>query len=203
MPLLGPSMAATIQGSLAGKGYVGANLASFCLAIGNGSVMSLVGRGFDTIDTGASSGSGVGVGVGLLGVSGSFVSKQIQAAYLFEFGSMGKSLPDIADAIGQALELELKKATLTSQHTPVYAGVGMIIPGSINVVAGAWADNIKSAGPTFQGADWPRLCKVIAQGCVAGMKLATGQVSITGSGSMPPVPVSGVKNGASPAGKIS
>lgn len=203
MPMVGASMAATMQLSLASKGNIGVNLLTFCTAIGVGSVMSLVGKTFTTSDTGVGSGAGAGIGIGITGVTGSSVSKLIQAAYLSEFGSMGTLLPDITDAIGLALELELAKATLISAHAPVYVGSGIVDLGSIKVSPSQWASNIQQAGPTLLGSDWPRFAKIVGQGCSEAFKTASGVVVITGGGPPPPTSFSGLPNTVTPAGVIS
>lgn len=202
MPLLGPKMASAIQSALIAAGNVGTSVPVMSSAIGSGSVMSLVGKTFNTIDSGVGSGAGVGVGVGLFGVPGPSVSLMIQSAFLQEFGSMGTSVPMIADAIGQALEMELAGATLSSMHTPTYVGVGILEPGSLKVSASEWGSNIRNLAPALAGADWPRLASVIGKGCAQAMSTVTGQVTISGAGSPPPAPYSGPNN-VKPSGVVS
>jgi hypothetical protein len=202
MPMVPSRMSAAIQSSLASKGNSGSNLSTFCSALGNGSVRSLVGKTFNTIDTGTTPGSGVGTGIGIQGVSASAISKACQAYYLMEFGTMGPLFPDIADAYSQALEAELLSATLTSSHSPVFAGSGVIQPGSLKVSASEWSSSIQTAAPTLLGSDWPRFCEVLGKGSSFAMTAATGQVTISGAGTPPPVPVVGVPNTVLPSGVI-
>jgi hypothetical protein len=202
MPMIGPAMSLFIEASMASKGNAGVNLSVMSLALGSGSVMSVVGKTFETTDTGTGSGAGVGAGVGITGVTAPDVSLALKAAYLQEFGMMGTTFPDIADAVSQGLEQQLSLATLTSAHSPVYAGTGVLNLGSIPVSASEWASNVQNLAPVLVGHDWPRFCSVIGKGCTQPFSKATGMVVIAGAGPPPPVPFSG-PNSVTPAGVIS
>jgi len=203
VPILGPKIASSIQAAMTAAGNTGVNVPALALALGNGAAQTLVLKSFQTADTGTQPGVGIGTGIGIQGVSASLVSQSIQAAFLQEFGSLGPSIPGIAEAISQALEQELATATLTSNHSPCFVGQGTILPGSILITSSEWGSTTLAAGPTFLGSDWPRFANAVGRGCAQCFTTATGQVTITGSPTSPTTtPYSG-PNLIQPAGFIS
>lgn len=202
MPMAGPLMATTMQSILLGYGNLGISTPLLCNAVGNGSILSIVGKTFTTTDTGTGNGAGAGLGTGITGVVSSVISEGIQAAFLQRFGMIGKTTIQIANAVAQALEEQLALATFTSVHSPVYVGIGVVTPGSILVNSSEWASNIQNLAPGFLGKTWPGLCQAIATGCVQAFATATGQVVIAGAGPPPPNPYSG-PNQVQPAGVVS
>jgi hypothetical protein len=192
MALTGTLMFSTMMGKLAAAGMAGPQLPSFCNAVASGSVLSVIGKPFNTVDVGLIPGIGVGIGVGILGIAAPLVMAQIIAAGA-GLGLLGPQFPTVADAIATGLVAEAALATLSSFHTPVFLGVGTIIPGSILVVAPEWASNVQALGTAsgFLGGSWPSMCQAIGIGCTAGFPTATGIVVIAGSPTFIPVPGGG------------
>lgn len=190
---LDPSrMAANMFGILRGKGFKGPRLMDYCLAISEGSVMSIAGKSFATADVGTIPGAGVGTGTGLTAIQqGTVQGTTVSTAQGTKF--KGPKLVDVADAFGQALIAECSQATLSSTHAPVFAGAGNIIPGSIPVVDAEWSGNIFNQGKAkrFIGPEWMNWCKALAAGGVAGFATATGVVAIAGAPAGIPVPGAG------------
>ena len=165
-----------------GKGFKGPRLMDYCTVISQGSVMSIVGKPFATIDVGSVPGAGVGAGVGIIGVVADTVkSTTVSTANGTQF--KGPRLTDAAQVYAEALVLEISLATLASTHAPVFAGAGTIVPGSIPVNIQEWAGNIFTTGKgmRFIGPQWFNWCKALATGGVTGFATATGSVVIAGS----------------------
>lgn len=199
MPMSDSSMTNTLYGILSGKGFKGPKLMAYCKAVSGGSVMSQVGKSFNTADTGLIPGVGAGIGTGIMGLVQSAMKGNIIGAGQ-GLDQKGPKFPDLADGIATAVIAEAGNALLTSAHGPVFLGVGVVIPGSIPVVASEWAGNIQSLGAAsqFKGPKWPNHCKAIGNGCVQSYPTATGIVTISGSftGSIPPGPLPGAGAGA-------
>jgi hypothetical protein len=197
MPMLGPHMGGEIVAALASAGFVGPDMLNFANAVGNGSVQSMVTKQFQTDDTGTTPGTGVGTGTGLVGVIGSLISQAIYGGLISKFGQPGPNLLDVCKAIGDALEKETKLASLTSQHSPVFAGNGVVKAGSIMVSGSEWGSNIKTFGvlAAFLGDRWPDFAEVVGTECAKVVKNATGQVLITGVGTPPTAPGIGTGSG--------
>jgi len=195
--MLGIHMGGVIAGKLAGSGFVGVDMLNMANAVGNGSVLSMLGKQFQTQDTGTTPGAGVGVGVGLKGVVGSVLSQMLFAGMVAKFGQAGPNLMDVCDAIATGLEQEVILAGLTSTHTPVFAGQGVVTPGSITVSDSEWAGNVKNFGllAAFLGDKWPDFCEVVGSECSKLVKNATGEVVITGAGTPPTSPGTGSGQG--------
>lgn len=186
MTLSVPSWSSTLQNLLKGFGFAGPDLQKFTDVIAEGSVNTLVGTSFATVDTGTISGTNApGSGLGLFGVPPGIPSSIIIAESTAKFGGAGPELGTTALAIELTLIQELTKVTLTSQHTPVHIGAGVVVPGSIPVVGQVWGANITQAGAQkgFAGPQWPTFASVIGNACAIGMQTATGTVVINGPGS--------------------
>jgi hypothetical protein len=185
MPMLGPHMSTAFIAVLTGNGFIGTSLPTLGLAVGVGSCDEVVGKTFATSDVGTVPGVGVGVGVGITGV----VAAGVKTACIAEGATRGLiSTPQSIDtyaAYGQALVAELALASLSSTHTPVFAGTGTVVPGSIPVAAGAWGSAIQSAGPTLAGSKWPDFAATLGAGAVDAFPTATGTVVIAGSPTSP------------------
>jgi hypothetical protein len=198
MPLTGSTLNSILQAKMVAAGHAGASLPGFCNAVAQGTVLSLLGKPFSTIDSGLIPGSGSGVGIGIIGVNPAIIMSTVISVGL-GMGLAGTSLPAIADAVGSALVAELALATLSSVNLPVFLGVGNIVPGSILAIPAEWAANIQQLGVAsgFAGASWPMVCQAIAQGCFAGLATATGIVTIAGAfaGPVPPGPLPGAGSG--------
>jgi len=196
MSLSGSRQGLELKSNLEGKGMVGSDLGKFCNAIGNGSEKSVVGKTFTTMDVGLLPGAGVGVGSGLTGIVSAIISSAIISAGI-SMGLVGSDFPKIADAAAITLEQEMLQATLSSTHTPIFEGIGNIVPGSIPVQLEEWANNINTEGikSGFVGQDWNKVAKAIATGFINGFLTATGQVTITGTCSFIPFSGTGVGSG--------
>ena len=190
MPLSGSIFQSAMLGELASKGFVGTQLITMASAVGIGSFMSLVGKPFTTKDTGMVTGVGVGAGVGIIGVTKSVISAAVFQECAASFGTVGEKLKDFCDGIGAGLEAEIQMATLTSQHTLIFAGTGVVDPGSIPVSGSEWSSNIISSS-AFGGSKWPSTAKAIGKGCATSFGTASGQVTIAGAPITPPPPSPG------------
>lgn len=198
MPMLGPSMANTMFGLFAGKGFLGPRLFDHCQVIGNGSILSVIGKPFVTADIGLIPGIGVGVGIGVIGfIEPAMVGTMIGT--MASFGFIGPRLIDTCQVITQSLIAEMALATLTSAHTPVFLGAGTVVPASILVIEPEWTGNIIAQGVPkgFIGPQYFNYARAIATGLTSGFLTATGVVSITGSftGPAPPGPLPGAGAG--------
>jgi len=198
MPMSGANMSTTMQGIAAGYGWIGSNLPSFCDAVSNGLINGLLGLPFSTQDTGSTPGVGVGSGVGLTGVITATLSGALLATMTTKLGSAGADLPNLCDAIANAFVAEIGLATLVSNHTPVFLGSGVIVAGSITMLAPVVIAAIQSEGVGygFLGTSWPGVADAVGTEVSNSMTLATGTVTITGSPTgSPVVPGVGVGSG--------
>jgi len=195
MSINGALWSSTLLASLTAAGMTGSKLSDFCDAVGNGSATHVVGKDFTTSDIGQTPGDGVGTGTGIIGISASAISAAIYSYAVASFGQAGDKLQDFCDAIGQACVSMMANATLDSTHNPVYLGTGTIDIGSISVVGTDWGSDIELAG-ALSGSKWPDFAQAIGKG-QADEILAngTGDISITGSPTGPPVPGSGTGTG--------
>jgi hypothetical protein len=196
--MLGAHMTGTIIGTMTAAGLIGTSVPSFAMAIGDGSITPIIGAAFTTTDIGTVPGAGVGTGLGLTGPVDSLISQAIFAGLVSKFGSAGDSLLDITDSVAGAFVAELALATLTSTHTPVFAGSGTIVVGSISVPASAIADMIEANGVAngFLGDSWPDIAEVVGQEFSSGLALATGSVVIAGAPTGTPAPGAGTGSGS-------
>ena len=198
MPMLGAHMTGTIIGTMTAAGLIGTSVPSFAMAVGDGSITPIIGAPFTTTDIGTVPGAGVGTGVGLTGPVDSLIAQAIFVGLVSKFGSAGDSLLDITDSVAGAFVAELALATLTSTHTPVFAGSGTIVVGSISVPASAIADMIEQSGVAsgFLGDSWPDIAEVVGQEFSSGLALATGSVVIAGAPTGTPAPGAGTGSGS-------
>jgi hypothetical protein len=198
MSLSASALGSLIDSNLTGFGANGSNKTIFSNAVAAGIVMSIAGKAFATIDIGTIPGSGIGSGTGLTGMS----SSNMASIALGVMPSTGLNAPNLMQAIMNAVVAHLgSSATLTSTHTPVFAGSGTIVVGSIPVTISEMASNIDSqlglAGAA--GSNRTILSTAIATGIVTEiLAAATGTVTISGSPSG--IPVGG---GGSGSGVIS
>ena len=180
-----------LQGALAGAGYEGDDLTALCDAIGGGSEAAVTGAPFTTSDTGSTAGAGVGTGTGVT-INETALSAAIYTRLVAAFGQAGDELAGFCDHIAAVCTSQLGAATLTSAHTPVFAGSGDIT--SITIVGSAWHSAIESAA-TFTGDNWGDVAQAIGEECALALSSGTGSVTITGSGS-PGTPGSGTGTGS-------
>jgi hypothetical protein len=185
-------MATTMFGLGLAKGFMGPKYFQFCQVISNAAQISVAGKQFATADVGGVAGAGVGIGIGVI-LQAPFIQTQIFTLGLGA-GFLGEKWNDECNVIANATAMEMAQATLMSTHTPVFAGIGNVVAGSIGVVANEWSGNIQSQGGAmgFQGPNFPQFCKVVGTGTVAGFAIATGQVTIAGSPAGPPAAGAGV-----------
>ena len=203
MPIVGSAWSSQLYGTLSGMSMNGSRLHDFTDAVGNGSQSHVVGKSFDTIDTGLTIGSGSGTGIGITAIPPSLVASQIYSTAVAAFGQAGSRLNDICQAIASTLVSQMALATLTSTHTPVFLGSGIVTPGSIPVVGSGWGSAIQSAS-SFAGSRWPDFSHAIGVGCAAGFDTATGMVTITGAWSgAPPLPPGGTPGAGTGSGTLS
>lgn len=197
--ILGTNWSATALSCLQGRGFVGSKLVDFTDALGIGGQNHVVGKPFTTTDTGTITGPGIGVGVGILGLIGATISTLVFGLATGSFGQSGSKLMDICDCVGIAAVSELGLAVLSSTHTPVVIGTGIIVPGSIAVIGSAWGSAIDTvgSGKGFIGSQWPNFAQAMGQGQATHiLAVGTGSVVISGTPIGSPVPGSGVGVGA-------
>jgi hypothetical protein len=206
MVMTGPTLALKIFGAFTASGFIGIDSINLANAIGNGSMLEILGKPFETMDgPGSGSAAGAGVGVGLVGIVGALVSTQIQSELVLITGL--PPTPDMismCDAIGDSLEMEVALATLITQHTPMWSGVAQIKVGSIGVVSPSVGSSIKSAAPTFIGKDWPDFANAYGTGIGDSFALATSNpITVAGSPPGTPDPIPAPKpNAIAPAGVL-
>jgi len=191
----GSSWSTFLFASLQSKGFVGSRLMDFTDAVGNGGQSHVVGKAFTTTDTGTIPGTGSGTGTGITGLIAATISSLIFAASSAIFGQFGSRLMDVTDSVGDAAVAELALALLTSTHSPVFAGSGVVDIGSIPVVAAAWGSAIQAAAPSFLGGQWPNFAQALGEQATHVLANGTGSVTITGSPTGAPVPGVGTGSG--------
>lgn len=176
-------------------GYTGSSLQELCDGIGNGRVDHLTGKSFTTTDTGTLGGAGNGSGIGLT-VSNTTISSNIYQEML-SLGYTGTNLLDLCDAIANADSSQLSSVTLTSTHSPILSGTGVIVSSSIPLVDSSHSIAIQTNTLTFSGVNFPDFCDAIASGFNKSVKdTAVGQVTITIASGIPTSPGSGVGSGS-------
>jgi len=194
MSLSAGTLGGLIAANLTGFGAIGANKMVFSNAVAAGIVMSIVGKSFSTIDIGTIPGSGIGSGTGLTGLIGASMASIAVGA----LPTTGVNASPLMQAIMNAVVTHLgSNTTLTSNHTPVFAGSGIVVIGSIPVTIPGMAGNIDSqlSSAGAAGSNKTILSTAIATGVVSGILLATGTVTISGSPSGTPVPGAGSGSG--------
>jgi hypothetical protein len=199
MPIIGPAWSSDLLGRLSAKGFSGSYLSVVTTAVGQGSQLAVVGKPFSTTDIGTIPGVGVGTGVGVTGLSASTISSEIFSNCVSTFGQSGAKLQDFCDAMAASCVAQMALATLTSAHTPVFAGVGTVVVGSIGVVPAGWGSSIAGLGSAagLVGSQWNNWANAIGKGHADGVKnTGTGTVTIVGSPTSPtPVPGAGTGTG--------
>lgn len=180
---------------MSSHGWTGINLPVLSNAIAVGSVTGLVGTTFSTTDTGVVIGTGTGTGVGITGVSVSTLASTIFALASASFGNSGINLLTLCTDIATVCVSQLATATLTSAHSPVFAGTGTVTVGTVNVIGSNIETPMLAAAPAFTGINWPQLVSAISTGMETIIKASgTGTVTITGAG-FPGVPGAGTGSG--------
>lgn len=193
MPITSAIGASSYSATLSAKGFSGSELMQFTDATAKGTESHLVGKPFSTIDTGLIPGIGVGTGVGLMGILSTSISALAFVVATQSFGQSGENLMDLTDGFGDMVVSMMSGVTLSSNHSIVFQGTGLITPGSIPVVGTSWGDEIRDAS-SFSGESWGDLAGALGEGGAIGVMSATGQVTISGAftGPVPPGPVAGL-----------
>lgn len=193
MGLSASALGSLIDANLASAGAIGSMRTVFANAVAAGIVMSVVGKSFSTIDVGTIPGTGTGSGTGLTGL----ISATMTTTAVGLLPTTGVNAIPMMNAIMNAVVTHMGSAALNSTHTPVFAGSGTVVPGSIPVLAPELASNIEaqltSAGAN--GSNKAILSAAIAGGVAIGFVTATGSVSISGSPSGTPSPGGGSGTG--------
>ena len=199
----GAAWSSALFGDMSGKGFGGSRLMDFTDAVGPGSQTHVVGKPFTTTDAGLIPGAGPspGTGTGITALVGATISTLVFGLAVGLFGQAGAWLMDLTDSIGDTCEAQMLTALLTSTHSPVFSGAGVVDVGSVGVIPAGWGSDIDAAGSGlgFVGVHWPDLANAIGMGCGQHVIAAgTGNVTISGSfgGSTPPGPVPGAGVGA-------
>lgn len=162
------------------EGANGSNRTKFCNAVAAGITMTIIGKPFATIDIGLVPGIGNGLGIGIIGlISDNMVQTSMQT-----MPRTGTNAERSFKAIMTAVVAHLTAATLTSSHTPVFAGTGTVVVGSIPVTIEEMTGNIDQQlmKVDAKGSNRTIYCKAIATGIVKEiLQSGTGAVIITGS----------------------
>lgn len=203
MALSGPTLSGLIQANLTGKGFTGVQLTAFSNALGNGIVNATTGiLMFTTADVGTIPGSGSGSGTGVLGLN------QVNIASLAFTTGQGFWAPDqnngpgikwqdLCDAVAAAVVTHFSaEATLTSTHSPVFAGTGLVVAYSGVAVPVMKAAIVAAAPGSWAAWKMPELAEAIATGVVTELLTHSPASSVTISGSPSGVPVPGAGSGS-------
>jgi hypothetical protein len=187
MPLVESNFSDNLELFLISDGFTGSELDTYCTFIARGIILTLVGASFATADTGSGSGSGVGEGTGLSGmIDTAVVNAMIAEGATKGFNLTGEAQTSYERTV-EGITAELAFATLTSTHSPVFAGTGIVVAGSIPITASQISDAMYTAGTSlgFTGGSLRDFCDVIGAGIELGISQLTGSVIITGSGGTP------------------
>lgn len=203
MALSGSALSGLIQAQLASKGFTGVQLTPFCNALGNGIVTATAGiLMFTTADTGTIPGTGSGSGTGVLGLNMANISSLSYSTgqgfwASFQNNGPGVKWQDLCDAVATAVVAHFATATLTSTHSPVFTGVGVVTAYSGVTVPAMKAAIVAAAPPSWAAWRMPELAEAIATGVVTELlsHSPASTVTISGSPSGTPVPGAGTGSG--------
>jgi len=203
MALSGSALSGLIQSELSGKGFTGVQLTPFCNALGNGIVDATTGiLTFTTTDTGTIPGTGTGSGTGVLGLSESNISS---LAYntgqgfwaSFQNNGPGIKWQDVCDAVATAVVAHFTSAaTLTSTHSPVFAGTGLVTAYAGVAIPAMKATIVAAAPGSWASWRMPELAEAIATGVVTELLSHTPASAVTITGSPAGIPVPGAGTGS-------
>lgn len=202
MALSGAALSGLIQTELAGKGFTGVELTPFSNALGNGIVNATTGiLMFTTTDTGTIPGTGTGSGTGVLGLNMSNISSLSFTTgqgfwSAFQNNGPGIKWQDLCDAVATAVVAHFATATLTSTHTPVFAGTGIVTAYSGVTVPAMKAAIVAAAPGSWAAWRMPELAEAIATGVVTELLSHTPASTVTITGSPAGVPVPGAGTGS-------
>jgi hypothetical protein len=193
MALSASTLGSLIDSGFAGAGANGKNRSKFSNALATGIVNGIVGKSFQTLDVGLVPGAGTGTGTGLTGLDADGMKQQALAAMKSRGANADKTMGFIMDSTVQ----HLAEATLTSVDTPVFAGTGTIVLGSITVTVADMTQSIVSAlkDSGANGRNVQPFANAVATGIAFGMMTATGTLVIAGAGSPTPSPGTGSGTG--------
>jgi hypothetical protein len=156
---------------------------------------------FMTADTGTIPGTGSGSGTGVLGLNMSNISslafttgQGFWAAH--QNNGPGVKWQDLCDAVATAVVAHFATATLTSVHSPVFTGVGVVTAYSGVSVPVMKAAIVAAAPGSWAAWRMPELAEAIATGVVTELLSHTPASTVTISGSPTGVPVPGAGTGS-------
>lgn len=201
MPLSGSGLASEIQTALAP--YNGTQFAPFCNAIGMGIVLATSGiLTFTTSDVGTVPGVGVGTGTGIAGLVTSNIQTQMynkgQSFWSsFQNNGPGVEWSNVCAKIALAVKTHFAaNATLTSTHTPVFAGVGTVLSYAGVTIPAMKAAIVAQAPGSWASARFPELAEAVATGVVLELTTHSPTDIVTITGSPIGIPVPGAGSGA-------
>lgn len=198
------TLSANINLGFTSNGFIGKDSPILANVIATGAMAEILGKPFDTIDTGTAAGAGVGSAVGLTGIVGAIISLEIQQNIVSSLGvTPTNDMIKMANAIGDSIQAESALATLVTSHNPTAAGTAIITPNSIQVNGSNVGSSIDSTGSSFGfvGKDWPNIAKAIGNAIGNSFLNANAAIVIVGVPSAPTSPFSG-PNLISPAGVL-
>lgn len=172
----------------------GISFIEFTLGIATGVINGTVGSTFTTVDTGQISNPGNGLGTGITGLNQTTLSSLIYNNCYAGWNSAGVQLLNITDGIAESVVTHFGSATLTSTHSPVWQGTGVVSFSSSSMSSTVMASGIQSA-TTFIGTYWASLSTYIASAIVTHVK-SNGSGSVTITGTPPGSPTSGSGTGS-------
>lgn len=203
MALSGPALSGLIQAQLASKGFTGVQLTPFSNALGNGIVTATTGiLMFTTADTGTIPGTGSGSGTGVLGLNMMNISSLAFSTGQGFWSPQQNNGPgikwqDLCDAVATAVVTHFTAdATLTSTHSPVFAGTGLVTAYSGVSIPVMKAAIVAAAPPSWAAWKMPELAEAIATGVVTELLSHTPASTVTISGSPSGIPVPGAGTGS-------
>jgi len=172
----------------------GISFIEFTTGIATGVINGTVGSTFTTVDTGQISNPGIGSGTGITGLDQTTLSNLIFNNCYVGWDSAGVQLLNITDGIAESVVTHFGSATLTSTHSPVWQGTGIVSFTSSSMSHTVMSSGIQSA-TTFIGTHWASFSTYIASAIVTYVK-SNGSGSVIITGTPPGSPTSGSGTGS-------
>lgn len=203
MALSGPGLSSELQAALSGIGWNGTKLTEFCDAIGNGIVLYTAGTlTFTTSDVGTVPGSGTGSGTGITGMSDASMSSVMFTTGQGFWSSLQNNGPGVewskfCDAVSQTVVAHFAaNATLTSTHSPVFAGSGTVVSYAGLAVPAMKSSMVAQAPAPWASARFPELAEAVATGVITEIQGHSPADSVVISGSPSGTPAGGSGSGS-------
>jgi hypothetical protein len=203
MPLSGSGLTSELESALS-QYSSGTEFNVFCSALGNGIVNACSGIiMFTTADVGTIPGIGVGAGTGITGLVAANIQSQMyntgQGFWSpFQNNGPGVEWANICSKVASTVKAHFAaNATLTSNHTPVYVGVGTVVSYTGVTISGMKAAIVAASPGSWASYRMPELAEAVATGVVTEIlsHSPTDTVTITGTPIGMPSPGTGSGSG--------